>query len=136
MAWFVMAIGLGGAMLLLHNTLSLQRRRAAAFGPSPWAGVIVASRLFLVLPFLALAVSGGRWPGLTLLGLWFALAALFMLLADAGDRLHLLRRLKAGRFPALTSVETPDTMKPSAAIQRPPPDPAGPEGPGKKGKTC
>ncbi len=100
MQWFIIAVGLGGAVLLLCNTLSLQRRRAAALGPSPWAWVVVASRLFLVLPFLALALSGGRWPGLALLGLWFALAALFMLAADLGDRLHLLRLFKAGRPPS------------------------------------
>ncbi|MGE5554113.1 MAG: hypothetical protein ACM3XZ_09385 [Betaproteobacteria bacterium] len=94
MRGLVIMVGLGGAVLFLYNTWSLQRQRVAALGPSPWEWPVLASRLFLVVPFLALALSGGRWPGYTLLGIWFALAALFILGADLGDRLHLLRAIK------------------------------------------
>ncbi len=97
MQWLIIVVGLGGAVLLFYNTLSLERRRAAALGPNPWGRVVVLSRLVLALPFLALAVSGGRWPGFTLLGIWFAVSALFMWTADLGDRLHLLRTLQGVR---------------------------------------
>lgn len=99
MAWPVLAFGLIAAGLVLFNTVTLQRRRGEAAGWTPWAWMVILSRLCLVLPFLALVLTAGRWPGYTLLTWWFGLSALFMLVADTGDRVIAARAIRNRQNP-------------------------------------
>lgn len=93
--WLVLGVGLLGAGLILYNTVSVQRQLAATVGPSRWGTAVILSRAFLVLPFLILAATGGRWPGIALLTAGLALGALLMLGTDLGHRLWIQRILRA-----------------------------------------
>ncbi|MDI6869742.1 MAG: hypothetical protein QME79_00040 [Bacillota bacterium] len=99
MRWLILLVSVAGVLLVIYSTVAVQRQRTAAAGPSPWRWAVILSRLFLLPPFVALAASGGQWPGVPLLAAWFALTALFMLSADVADRFHLLRTLKARQKP-------------------------------------
>lgn len=100
MRMLVLGVGLAATALLVYNTVALQRRRAQTGVLTAWSWAVVGSRVFLTLPFLALAVSAGRWPGSRTLAWWFGLSAVFMLVADTGDRLAVLRKLRTARRPA------------------------------------
>lgn len=102
MQWLVILAGCAGAGLILFNAVSLQHRRADLIGPNPWAWAIISSRVILVLPFLALAVTRGRWPGALLLAIWFAVSGIAMLVADTLDRFALLKRIRSRQSPPLT----------------------------------
>lgn len=99
MPWVIPAIGLAVAGLMLSNSVILQRRRGEFAGWTPWASAVILSRVFLLLPFLALLVTFGQWPGFAFLTWWFALAAVFMLVADTGDRMTVAKAVRARRNP-------------------------------------